>query len=885
MRQLAPFIIGAILFLGCSDDDEPGARSGGSAGGTKASGGSRATGGRSSAGSGAVAGTLTGIATGGIANGGASAGSGGATAIAAAAPGIGGMSADGGVSGAASDGGNIGTAGAPSGGSTGTAGAPSGGSVGTAGAGNAAGAPLGVAGALAGAAGEAPLGAAGTAGSGGATTVAGTAGVAGTAAPWVPNPGCGAVRESVVGWWSFEDTLTNRNELGQPLVAVPNTETPSFAAGIASGRALDVAAGSASEATDSAFNVTSSLTLSAFVKGAAPEGRIIDRITAGAGDGYLLDFYGGRLRMIVGSRSVESATTYSAFPEYTHVAAVFSGGASPEVRLFVNGTVAGQAAVDVGDIPANSLTLRIGADSNGSNRFSGQIDEPMVISRALSNEEILNLRNQLLAGQCPTPVAVSPANGLLLEHDASGVVQSGNIEHVRSNIRRAGDLRVLAGDSLYGCDWNGMAAPTVSGCQSWVPFATTLKTDGNFAPALPLEWRLFKFNTTGMLDQIGLRIETSGLVLHEQSSAPLAWFGRDWRVQRYAVASSGTALSGSLAALAQQLRDGAGFGAHAWGYSLPHFTATVPLSGDHFAGLDPWHISSDYGSIPGEVVFQSNSYHYAVWFDTTGYFYASRWYFGSPSSISDSGDTDATAYFTEPGWTEVLAHDATGAVTKGTKQALVSAIDAGATVRVGSSEGFYDCGRVHADAELTCYSHDTFTPVIPGNGHVYFDGTHSRRLRAFSTLGAVSKQDWSDHTANLVASSTETDALRWFVQGSGWSKVLQTNANGAVVSGAVANVASAIRGGAEVMVGRVGEGMERVRCESLRVATNPTRAACLTLLQFPGTTSGTVTPGYYEARVYNTNGVMARARVAFGSTDNSYEDAPTEALAWYVRRE
>jgi hypothetical protein len=246
---------------------------------------------------------------------------------------------------------------------------------------------------------------------------------------------------------------------------------------------------------------------------------------------------------------------------------------------------------------------------------------------------------------------------------------------------------------------------------------------------------------------------------------------------------------------------------------------------------------------------------------------------------------EATEYFTEPGWMEVLAQDATGAITKGTKQAFLNAIHAGALVRVGSSEGFYDCGRVHADTDATCFSHDTFTPVSSGNSPVYFDATHSRRLRTFTTQGTVSKQDWSDHTANLLNSSTEADPLRWFVQGSGWNQVLRTNPSGGVVSGAIQNVVVAIEHGAEVMVGRVAEGMERVRCDSLRIGTNPTRAACLTLLQFPGTTSGTVTPGYYEARVYNTSGVVARARVAFGSTDNSFEEAPTEALAWYVRSE
>ncbi len=885
MKNLAPWIVSAVLLVGCSDDGELGGGIGGTAGmsgGTKAIGGARTTGGVSSAGrtgSTAGAGTSNTFATGGIANGGASAASGGTTTVAGADPGVGGSIATGGGSGGATSEGGASSAGAPG------AGGPSGGSKGVAGAGNSAGAPLGVAGASAGAAGEAPLGSGGTAGSGGATVVAGTAGVAGTVAPWVPNPGCGAVRESVVGWWSFEDSLANRNELGKPLVVVPNAATPSFVTGIASGHALDVAAGSFAEVTDNAFNVTSALTLSAFVKAAAPEGRIIDRIYAGVGDGYLLDFYQNQLRLIVGARWLQSTATYSSPSDYLHVAGVFTGGASPEIRLFVNGALVDHVAVAAGDIPSNSLSLRIGADSNGNNLFSGQIDEPMVFARALSDAEILSLRDQLVAGQCPIPVALSPANGLLLEHNESGVIQSGSVEHVRSNIRHAGDLRVLAGDTLYGCDWNAMTATTVSACQSLVPFATTLKTDGNFAPVVPLEWRLFKFNTTGMLDQIGVRVETSGLVLHEQSNASLAWFGRDWRVQRYAVDSSGTEVSGSLATLAQQLRGGAGFGAYVWGYSLPHFTATVPLSGDHFAGLDPFHISSNSTSIPGEVVFQSNSYHYAVWFDTTGYYYASRWDFGSPSSISDSSGTDPTAYFTEPGWTEVLAQDATGAVTAGSKLALLSAINAGATVRVGSSEGFYDCGLVQADANSLCYSHDTLTPVNPGNDRLVFDGTHSRRLRTFTTQGKVSSQDWADHTATLVNSSETTAALRWFVQNSGWSLALQTNSGGAVVSGAVADVVAAIQGGAEVMVGRLGEGMERVRCESLRFTTNPMRAACLTLLQFPGSAGDPVVPGYYEARVYNTNGVTARARVNFGSTDNAFQDAPANALAWYVRRE
>jgi len=74
--------------------------------------------------------------------------------------------------------------------------------------------------------------------------------------------------------------------------------------------------------------------------------------------------------------------------------------------------------------------------------------------------------------------------------------------------------------------------------------------------------------------------------------------------------------------------------------------------------------------------------------------------------------------------------------------------------------------------------------------------------------------------------------------------------------------------------GRRGGDGRRQRARPLRIAADrnhPTRAACLVLPQRCCMTGNATTPGYYEARVYNSNGVVASARVAFGSTTTTDE--------------
>ena len=118
------------------------------------------------------------------------------------------------------------------------------------------------------------------------------------------------------------------------------------------------------------------ITLSAYVDPAAisETGRIIDRIPVGTGNGYLLDFQGGHLRAIVGS-TVLVGNNVIPVGVFTLVTAVFNGTlATSTLSLYENGvldvTASSGAWVD-----NSALPLRIGADQNGGNRFSGAIDQ------------------------------------------------------------------------------------------------------------------------------------------------------------------------------------------------------------------------------------------------------------------------------------------------------------------------------------------------------------------------------------------------------------------------------------------------------------------------------------------------------------------------------
>ncbi len=161
--------------------------------------------------------------------------------------------------------------------------------------------------------------------------------------------------------------------------------------------------------SSAALSPTAAITIDAWINPTAGSttARIVDKITAGAGDGYLLDLLRGQLRLIVDGVSVTGATALQGGVTY-HVAGAYDGAT---LTVYVDGVADGSFA-HTGAIPVNALPLRIGADSTGAgNLFTGWIDEVELFDRALSQGEIQAIVAAGPAGKCkPEPIpASSPA--------------------------------------------------------------------------------------------------------------------------------------------------------------------------------------------------------------------------------------------------------------------------------------------------------------------------------------------------------------------------------------------------------------------------------------------------------------------------------------------
>ncbi|MBZ5589861.1 MAG: LamG domain-containing protein [Acidobacteriia bacterium] len=138
--------------------------------------------------------------------------------------------------------------------------------------------------------------------------------------------------------------------------------------------------------------------------------RIVDKITAGGGDGYLLDLLRGRLRLLIDSTSVTGSTTLQPGVTY-HVAGTYDGST---LTVYLDGVSDGTSLFS-GAIPTSSLPVRIGADSSGANTFSGWIDEVEIFNRALSSTEVQAIRNAFSAGKCkPQVIPATSTLGLAL---------------------------------------------------------------------------------------------------------------------------------------------------------------------------------------------------------------------------------------------------------------------------------------------------------------------------------------------------------------------------------------------------------------------------------------------------------------------------------------
>lgn len=140
------------------------------------------------------------------------------------------------------------------------------------------------------------------------------------------------------------------------------------------------------------------LTIDAWInRSSTADARIVDKITAGGADGYLLDIVNNRLRLIIGGANVVGETPIET-GTYTLVAGTFDG---TNLRVYVNGTLDGTTTVESTTTPANDLPLHIGTNSTADgNFFAGVIDELELFNRALTQDEIQSLVNADSTGKC-----------------------------------------------------------------------------------------------------------------------------------------------------------------------------------------------------------------------------------------------------------------------------------------------------------------------------------------------------------------------------------------------------------------------------------------------------------------------------------------------------
>lgn len=187
-----------------------------------------------------------------------------------------------------------------------------------------------------------------------------------------------------MGWWRADcNSLDTSGKDNHGVSGVQNGATPvSYAPGEV-GNAFALNGTSYVQVPNApTLRITTAITLHAWIFANSLGGRIIDKISVGGGDGYLLDTFSGHLRLIIGNTILFSNSTLPT-GTFVHVAGTWDGATG---RVYVNGVLDGSKPM--GPLPNNTLDLRIGADSNGTNRFNGLIDEANVLNRALSAAQI-----------------------------------------------------------------------------------------------------------------------------------------------------------------------------------------------------------------------------------------------------------------------------------------------------------------------------------------------------------------------------------------------------------------------------------------------------------------------------------------------------------------
>lgn len=209
----------------------------------------------------------------------------------------------------------------------------------------------------------------------------------------VTKPGAGA--PGLVGWWAFDEADGEAAAFdyaglrrGGRMVAA--ARVPGF-----DSRALVCTGGCVEVASDPAFNVTTGLTVTCWVKTDAAgqnQAWIVNRVQGGGeSTGFRLGIMNGRPCLNVPLKAW-SHTAQAASPlptgRWVHLAGTFDG---QTIRVYMDGEVCGELERP-GTVGANGFPLILGSYAPGHTaHFAGLLDEVMLFGRALSQAEIRGL--------------------------------------------------------------------------------------------------------------------------------------------------------------------------------------------------------------------------------------------------------------------------------------------------------------------------------------------------------------------------------------------------------------------------------------------------------------------------------------------------------------
>jgi len=216
----------------------------------------------------------------------------------------------------------------------------------------------------------------------------------------------GSARADLVGHWTFDE--------GQGTTAYDSSGNdhhgtlqgdPQWVTGYIGGALeLDGTDDYVEVPDDEGLHLWETFTLAAWIyQLESGSSRIIDKIGAGTANGPHFDTHPGtRLRCCSGT--CISTTADHTLEQWHHVAVTFDEG---DVKIYLDGAVAAEGSVP-SPLAGNSLSLRIGAASDGGSLFHGLIDDVRVYNHALTETEI----GAAMEGEAvPFAFGPSPGNG------------------------------------------------------------------------------------------------------------------------------------------------------------------------------------------------------------------------------------------------------------------------------------------------------------------------------------------------------------------------------------------------------------------------------------------------------------------------------------------